>query len=37
MTNDICSKVKNILSRRSPKHPPVDTIDKEFKLKGTQL
>jgi len=37
MTNDICSKVKNILSRRSPKHPPVDTIDKDFKLKGTQL
>jgi len=37
MTNDICSKVKDILSRKSPKHPPVDTIKETFKLKGTQL
>ena len=37
MTNDICSRVKDILSRRSPEHPPVATIKETFKLKGTQL
>jgi len=37
MTDDICTKVKDILSRKSPKHPPVDTIKETFKLKGTQL